>query len=409
MEVSGGGGGGGGIHALCEDALAEILVRLPSESVLRCSAVCRSWRRVAADRSFLAAHAARRPREMIVYTEHGLSRSAAPLSLDLEPAASGGVGRRRFYLSDPRPLVEEPVFDGLLVLQESRRGLYIICNPITEQWTNLPVLARCSTAYACGFYFHTLSGEYRLLCHGVEEEEEEERGDTARSKSNYYYVLSAGSTLPRRLTRAPSEAPGTETEYGIPVSYRGSCTGTATGKMLAFDTVSETFRLMSRPPGPGPERPNWETMRDLLVLEGELSVATKLLLTLDIWVLQDYEAAERWTLRHRVTLPRPTDFGLVGMPPMMDRVLSVGRNAILIACPSARMARLYDLKEKRVSRVIDFGGDPTSWCSVRASCGMLSSTCHRSPALCHQSSPSQIEKVVMNLHNRRLEHSCGGR
>ncbi|RLN00012.1 F-box protein [Panicum miliaceum] len=50
MEVSsgGGGGGGGGIHALCEDALAEILVRLPSESVLRCRAVCRSWRRVAA-------------------------------------------------------------------------------------------------------------------------------------------------------------------------------------------------------------------------------------------------------------------------------------------------------------------------------------------------------------------------
>ena len=55
MEVS--GGEGGGIHALCEDALAEILVRLPSESVLRCRAVCRSWRRVAADRSFLAAHA----------------------------------------------------------------------------------------------------------------------------------------------------------------------------------------------------------------------------------------------------------------------------------------------------------------------------------------------------------------
>ena len=55
MEVS--GGEGGGIHALCEDALAEILVRLPSESVLRCRAVCRSWRCVAADPSFLAAHA----------------------------------------------------------------------------------------------------------------------------------------------------------------------------------------------------------------------------------------------------------------------------------------------------------------------------------------------------------------
>jgi hypothetical protein len=96
---------------------------------------------------------------------------------------------------------------------------------------------------------------------------------------------------------------------------------------------------MSAPPGPDPERSNLEKMRDLLVLEGELRVATKLLLTLDIWLLQDYEAAERWTLRHRVTLPRPTDFGLIGMPPMMDRALSVGRNAILIACPSATMPR----------------------------------------------------------------------
>ena len=155
-------------------------------------------------------------------------------------------------------------------------------------------------------------------------------------------------------------------EYGIPVSYRGILhwfsehpQGTETGKMLAFDTVSETFRLMPGPPAP--ERPDleWMWMRDLLVLEGELSVAIKLGRTLDIWVLRGYEAAERWTLRHRVTLPRPRDVGLVGHTPMMDRALSVGRNAILIACQSSMMATLYDLKEKRVCRVIHFEGHPT--------------------------------------------------
>jgi hypothetical protein len=153
-------------------------------------------------------------------------------------------------------------------------------------------------------------------------------------------------------------------EYGIPVSYRGILhwfsehpQGTETGKMLAFDTVSETFRLMSGPPGP--ERPDLEWMRDLLVLDGELSVATKLDLTLDIWVLQDYGAAERWTLRHRVTLPPPRDFGLIGDLPMIYRALSVERNAILIACTSARMGTLYDLKENRVCRLIDFEGRPT--------------------------------------------------
>ncbi|OEL38570.1 hypothetical protein BAE44_0000413 [Dichanthelium oligosanthes] len=127
--------------------------------------------------------------------------------------------------------------------------------------------------------------------------------------------------------------------------------------MLAFDTSSETFRLMSRPPETT-ERPGLETMRDLLdypscicildgLLDGELSVATKQFLTLDIWVLPDYEgAAQIWALRHRVALPPPTDFGLVGNTPTMGRALPVGSSAILIGSPSARMATLYDLKEE---------------------------------------------------------------
>ncbi|RLN28185.1 hypothetical protein C2845_PM05G27630 [Panicum miliaceum] len=60
MEIS-----GGGIDALCHDALVDIFVRLPSESVLRCRALCKSWRRITTDCSFLAAHAARSPREMM--------------------------------------------------------------------------------------------------------------------------------------------------------------------------------------------------------------------------------------------------------------------------------------------------------------------------------------------------------
>jgi len=62
------GGGQQGIHALCEDALMEILTRLPSKSVLRCRAVCRTWHRLTTDRSFLAAH---RPLQMITLSLYG--------------------------------------------------------------------------------------------------------------------------------------------------------------------------------------------------------------------------------------------------------------------------------------------------------------------------------------------------
>jgi hypothetical protein len=53
--------------------------------------------------------------------------------------------------------------------------------------------------------------------------------------------------------------------------------------------LSETFRLMPRPPE-GPE-PTMEAMSDLLQLDGELSVATIYRngngTTLDVWALQD--------------------------------------------------------------------------------------------------------------------------
>jgi hypothetical protein len=71
--------------------------------------------------------------------------------------------------------------------------------------------------------------------------------------------------------------------------------------MLAFDTAFETFRLMPRPPeGPEPTT----AVSDLLELDGDLSVATIYGTTLDIWVLQDYEA-EKWTLCHRLKVQRP--------------------------------------------------------------------------------------------------------
>ncbi|KAF8735764.1 hypothetical protein HU200_014441 [Digitaria exilis] len=44
-----------------EDALYEILLRLPAEDLCRLRAVCRPWRSLLSDPHFIAAHAARHP------------------------------------------------------------------------------------------------------------------------------------------------------------------------------------------------------------------------------------------------------------------------------------------------------------------------------------------------------------
>nr|TKW25601.1 hypothetical protein SEVIR_3G129700v2 [Setaria viridis] len=230
-------GEGGGIHALCDDALVGILVRLPSKSVLRCRAVCRSWRRITTDRSFLADHAARRPLGMITLSSLFSVGTRAANTVSL----SGG---------DPAASVAPPVPEA------ARQG------------------------------------------------------------------------------RDP-DAPA--------------------GKMLAFDTASETFRLMSRPP----ERTG-DTARVLLELDGELSVAAMQGVTsLAIWALQDYKA-EIWTLRYRVEVPLSTLYGGSRDSVVPTMVMSIGHRY-------CDVARLYDVKYERMHEEIYFGADNPTFLAFRES------------------------------------------
>lgn len=195
-------------------------------------------------------------------------------------AASGGGGgdgdghHHRRYLFEPRrtpadgdgissEFTLQASLDGLLVMKQWRSGAptisdqftFVVCNPITRQWANLPSpVPRCRgacdfrAAVACGFYLHASSGEYRLLLHCVVRDwrlplpRRQERDDW---ESRYYCVLSVGSAaLPRRLPHAPPTM--SVPYYDDPVSYRGTLhwlsghpEGRSTGKMLAFDTDSE--------------------------------------------------------------------------------------------------------------------------------------------------------------------------
>ncbi|TVU20120.1 hypothetical protein EJB05_36313, partial [Eragrostis curvula] len=355
---------------LCDDALVEILVRLPAVAVLRCRSVCKRWLRIATDPSFLAAHAAHRPSEMIIRSHFEPSEvRTLLLSPDRKARRDSRFlchrqqqqqgetddGRRGFDVLYS--------LDGLLVLMQ-RSGLYIICNPTTRQWTNFPVLAPepCSDASVCGFYFHSSSGEYRLRCHGAEKDHDSV-SDGRRRNRCYYYILSAGGTLPRRIGRAPddpiisssitvddfeppvlyrgfihwltAQAEAARNKrvvfYELPVAHRGLLhwfsvhpEAARTGKMLAFDTVAETFRLMSRPP----ERAG-DMMRSLLELDGELCVAAmqKDLMSLDIWAL---EGSESWTLCHRVQVPLTC---LYRNNATVTKVISIASGIILIGDP----------------------------------------------------------------------------
>jgi hypothetical protein len=187
--------------------------------------------------------------------------------------------------------------DGLVVLRQ-RQGLYVVCNPATGQWTNLPALPPdpCDLAtIACGFYSYGSSGEYRLLCHA------------GYKRRSYYYVLSTGAgAVPRRLillragtgiTRRPWLAVGSTT--GSPRTPWPP--PPPANKMLAFDTASETFRLMSRPPEERAARES-TSARALLEIDGELSAVVIQFFSRRRWPFGswDLRSAEVWTDNARV-------------------------------------------------------------------------------------------------------------
>ncbi|KAL6657141.1 hypothetical protein ACP70R_004921 [Stipagrostis hirtigluma subsp. patula] len=163
---------------LPDDIVAEILVLLPTRSVIRSGAVCKAWRRITADPGF---RARRLPASILVYTyldlallavSRGLPRrrpDGIDFALDAVPISSDDGGRRRLICysrgspADPGgPSRLLASCDGILLFTKDE--LYLLCNPATRQWAQLP---RLPDEYYKGhnreyaFYFHRPSGPPR--------------------------------------------------------------------------------------------------------------------------------------------------------------------------------------------------------------------------------------------------------
>ncbi|XP_010229434.1 uncharacterized protein LOC104581942 [Brachypodium distachyon] len=213
-----------------EDVLTEILLRLPVKSALRVRTVSKHWRRVATSPYFLTAYSLRRPQEIIVF--HYLDEiCAAPIVRDDDGSK---VMFRHLGLNGDPGVVD--CRDGLLVMSRGDDRLLVV-NPATGQKapsSRRPSLHEVFTA----------------------------------GNSNYY-VLSTGAAEARRLAvdasmkcSEPPSMPGDVLLHGIlhwlillthPTDKSGAASDeklVVVDKMLAFDTVSETFRLMEPPSVP---------------------------------------------------------------------------------------------------------------------------------------------------------------
>ncbi|PAN23238.1 hypothetical protein GQ55_4G078900 [Panicum hallii var. hallii] len=280
-----------------DELVRNILVRLPSRSVLRCRAVCKAWLRMASDPGFALEHHRLQPALPLVSFLRGGAGSSSK-----EAAGADPVGRcvEAFDLraDEFRPAVRfagsgrfhiHGSCDGLLLLSFEDR--FFVCNPATRQWTRLPAPLRSS--WFVGFYRHEPTGEYRALFF---------RGDWANWPGTDYYILVPDSRKGRGIG-LPSEKTGyrfSGEPLGPPVLLRGSLhwmpRQVRSHAIMVFDTATEVITFM--------DPPVVREHMSLLEVDGELAMFScgNRVTMVELWLLKDY-ANGIWVCGHRVRLP----------------------------------------------------------------------------------------------------------
>jgi F-box interacting protein len=291
-----------------DDLVRRILLSLPSRSVLRCRAVCKTWLRMVDHPEFAPEHHRLQPVLPLVSFLRGAAASSSRKE-EAEGAADRCIEAFDLRADEFRPTVRfadaggrfhiHGSCDGLLLLSFEDR--FYVCNPATHQWTRLAAPLR-SSLFA-GFYRHEPTGEYRALFY---------RGDWASWEpwSTDYYILVPDSRKGRGIG-LPSENVGYEFRgepLGPPVLAHGSLHWMPWDKqgraraIMVFDTVTEVITFMDPPV-------IREHMSLLEVDGGELAMfiscgggGRRVVTMVELWVLRDY-ANDVWLCEHRVRLP----------------------------------------------------------------------------------------------------------
>ncbi|XP_047065421.1 putative F-box protein At2g02030 [Lolium rigidum] len=297
------------LAAFPEEIQQEILARLPPKSLLRCRAVCRSWRRLASDPAFLLHHHRHQPRLQLISTcrtagaNDGYVRRLEAFHLRAAEARRPVFGFPNHFASRYSRFPVTASCDGLLVV-----GRYSICNPATRQWGSLSTNPKLHIERIVGLFRHQPSGEYRVLywTHSSMPYALPIL-PTEVPCPNEYRVLTVGTSESRLVDCPLAQMIGELGPIicGAPVLLNGTLhvhwTMRSTvryHKILVFDTVAETFRHMV-PPSVNPRH-----AMHLLDMCGRLAVATSKdrVTGMSIFILQD-EQKDVWAFHYRIKMP----------------------------------------------------------------------------------------------------------
>jgi F-box interacting protein len=341
------------LRMIPEQALYNVLLRLPAAVIARCRTLCRLWRDVPVTQAFREEHR---------YDDHGrymplffyrLDHQAVPLddyhrvnlrAVDIRDRASLPVMRFAHLDAAHQPSVDPHVLriegscDGILLLSYDTR-LYA-CNPCTRRWARLPQLH--DVGDIVGFYPHGPLDrrEYRVLFHM----------DAGRRNLDFrYWVMALSSPEhPVRYIGRPANLEAVQlllargispsfllppvlvddSLYWLPQVHQDN------RYLLIFNTVDELFRWIP-PPMVGEIQVRGD---QLLQINGRLAMTLVCPTSIEVWLLHhNLYIGETWVWTYQIQLPEAAIRYHHGY--MVENLSAVtfvvSEQSVLVQCPRA--------------------------------------------------------------------------
>ncbi|KAJ9551825.1 LOW QUALITY PROTEIN: hypothetical protein OSB04_015870 [Centaurea solstitialis] len=290
-----------GIDPSMEDLPAEltidILSRLPVKTVIHCKCVCKKWRNLVLDSSFVNLHLSRSPTGLLFQ-----QRVSGPGILKWVEIEEKVDDHRLHPMSLDLNMV--PVFrnceisgmgsvDGLICLRQysRRHDNTFICNPVTREImtiSNPPYYRKDFEIKAYGFGVASSTGEYKVVRTFKWETWDDDKFQWVNELGAEVYTLGTGQW--RRLGRVPYKLYG----YDFGVVLNDHChwivsrSEDAPEKICAFDLNKETFQFF-----PAPSETT-DSSQSLAVLKGCLCKSDGNRFPFTIWVMKEYGIKKSW-------------------------------------------------------------------------------------------------------------------
>ncbi|KAJ9552138.1 hypothetical protein OSB04_016183 [Centaurea solstitialis] len=290
------------------ELMIDILSRLPVRTIIHCKLVCKKWRNLVSDSSFVNLHLFRSSHAtgLIIHQNVIYLRDSGFLKwVEIEDKAD----HHHLHHEKIIDLNTIPVFqnshisqmgsvNGLICLWQSSPGHdnTYICNPITREILILPTPPQyhdhCSIEFAYGFGVSSLTGVYKVV--RTLNRKIPLNGNKFKMVSEAeVYTLGTGQWrtlggVPRWLYESDVGAVLNDRCHWILYDYED-----ATERICTFDLNTETFQLFPSPPFDATEEVV-DHVQSLAVLKGCLCISNGNHAQFTIWVMKEYGIKKSW-------------------------------------------------------------------------------------------------------------------